>query len=54
MGTISSAIEKKGNNYLTVIKGLENKEAAMGTMWLQGIIDKITDNLLKIVTIQEC
>lgn len=54
IGKISSAIEKKGNNYLTVIKGLENKEAAMGTMWLQGIIDKITDNLLKIVTIQEC
>jgi len=49
MEIISSSIEKKGNNYLTVIKSLENKERAAGTMWLQGIVDEITDNLLKII-----
>ncbi len=49
MGIISSCIEKKGNNYLSVIKGLENKERAAGTMWLQGIVDEIADNLLEII-----
>ena len=49
MGIISSCIEKKGNNYLSVIKGLETKERAAGTMWLQGIVDEIADNLLEII-----
>jgi len=29
-------------NYISVIKGLENTSAELGTKWLQGIVDSVT------------
>ncbi|MBW2096466.1 MAG: hypothetical protein JRI80_16455 [Deltaproteobacteria bacterium] len=44
-GTFLAAVDRcmaeRGANYLEVIKGLNEKEAAPGTGWLQGIVDSI-------------
>ena len=38
--------EKSGMNYISVIKGLENKSSELGTKWLQGIVDSVTKGIL--------
>jgi len=38
---LDRAAEEQGEEYLEVIKGLDEKEAALGTGWLQGIVDTI-------------
>jgi bifunctional UDP-N-acetylglucosamine pyrophosphorylase / glucosamine-1-phosphate N-acetyltransferase len=38
--------EKSGMNYISVIKGLENKSSEIGTKWLQGIVDSVTKGIL--------
>ncbi|MBU4420985.1 MAG: protein GlmU [Proteobacteria bacterium] len=40
---IDSGIQKSGMNYISVIKGLENKSSELGTKWLQGIVDSVTE-----------
>jgi len=40
---IDSGIQKSGMNYISVIKGLENKSSELGTKWLQGIVDNVTE-----------
>ncbi len=42
---IDSGIEKSGMNYISVIKGLENTSAELGTKWLQGIVDSVTERV---------
>ena len=43
---IDSGIQKSGMNYISVIKGLENKSFELGTKWLQGIVDSVTEGIL--------
>ncbi|MDL1968333.1 MAG: protein GlmU [Deltaproteobacteria bacterium] len=42
---IDSGIQKSGMNYISVIKGLENKSSELGTKWLQGIVDSVTETI---------
>jgi len=44
---IDSGIKKSGVNYISVIKGLENKSSELGTKWLQGIVDSVTETIGK-------
>ena len=46
---INPGIKESGSDYISVIKGLESKDAESGTLWLQGIVDQITANILKII-----
>ena len=39
--------EKKGNDYINVIQGLDKKWGAKGTKWLQGIVDEINKKVLE-------
>jgi bifunctional UDP-N-acetylglucosamine pyrophosphorylase / glucosamine-1-phosphate N-acetyltransferase len=41
---IAKAIDKKGKNYIAVIKGLPEESSESGTRWLQSIIDRIVDD----------
>ena len=38
---------EKGNDYIAVIQGLDQKWSVMGTKWLQGIVDEINKNVLE-------
>ncbi len=46
---INPDIRESGSDYISVIKGLESKDAESGTIWLQGIVDQIILNVLKII-----
>lgn len=46
---IQQKIVESGGDYVTVIKGLVNSEATLGTEWLQGIVDEINDQIPKII-----
>lgn len=49
MERVDAGIRELGKNYIPVIKSLEGKDAKTGTLWLQGIVDQITVEALKIV-----
>lgn len=40
---IDFGIEKSGMNYISVIKELDNASSEIGTKWLQGIVDSVTE-----------
>ena len=42
---IDSGIQKSGTNYISVIKGLEDKSSEVGTKWLQGIVDNVSEEI---------
>jgi len=46
---ISAAIRQYGPDYITVIKNLASSEADLGTAWLQGIVDRVTSESVKIL-----
>ena len=46
---INPDIRESGSDYISVIKGLKSKDAESGTIWLQGIVDQIILNILKII-----
>lgn len=46
---IQQKIDEKGKNYIEVIKGLGNAEAAIGTEWLQGLVDEIIHQIQTII-----
>jgi bifunctional UDP-N-acetylglucosamine pyrophosphorylase/glucosamine-1-phosphate N-acetyltransferase len=46
---ISIGIKNSGKDYIPVIKGLEVEDTQIGTLWLQGIIDRITTKALEII-----
>lgn len=46
---ISIGIKNSGKDYIPVIKGLEVEDTQIGTLWLQGIIDRITIKALEII-----
>ncbi|NNL43390.1 MAG: hypothetical protein HKO79_12945 [Desulfobacterales bacterium] len=39
---INRAIKESGRDYIPVIKNISDKNAALGTKWLQGIVDNIS------------
>ncbi len=45
-GIIHHKISRGGKNYLQVIKSLDKRESAIGTQWLQNIVDDITRSSL--------
>jgi len=46
---IQQKIDEKGKPYIEVIKGLGNAGAAIGTEWLQGLVDEITNQIPNII-----
>ena len=46
---IQQKIDEKGKHYIEVIKGLVSAEAAIGTEWLQGLVDEITHQIQNII-----
>jgi bifunctional UDP-N-acetylglucosamine pyrophosphorylase/glucosamine-1-phosphate N-acetyltransferase len=39
--------EEKGNNYIKIIQGLDQKWSAIGSTWLQGMVDEINKEVLE-------
>ena len=46
LSTIGKRIERIGPSYIDVIQDLVPNEAAMGSFWLQQIVDQVTDRML--------
>jgi UDP-N-acetylglucosamine/UDP-N-acetylgalactosamine diphosphorylase len=46
---IISGIKTSGKDYISVIKGLNIEDSETGTRWLQGIVDRITAEILNII-----
>jgi hypothetical protein len=49
LNIIRKHIDEKGKDYLEVVKALDNREAAIGTKWLQGIVDEINSETLRLI-----
>jgi len=49
LGKIDIGIKTSGKDYISVIKGLSIEDKNAGTGWLQGIVDSITSEALKII-----
>ena len=49
---IDSGIQKSGMNYISVIKGLEDKSSELGTKWLQGIVDSVTEKIVNHISLK--
>jgi bifunctional UDP-N-acetylglucosamine pyrophosphorylase/glucosamine-1-phosphate N-acetyltransferase len=47
LGLIHGMIEERGRDYLEVIKAMDNEGAALGTQWLQGVVDEINTEAAK-------
>ena len=48
---IAKGINEYGKDYIAVIKNLNKEDAQTGTRWLQGIVDKVIAEILKIAPI---
>ncbi len=46
---LKNAIDQEGGSYLRVIKALDRQTAAIGTEWLQGIVDDVTSGSLEFI-----
>jgi UDP-N-acetylglucosamine/UDP-N-acetylgalactosamine diphosphorylase len=46
---ISKELDRKGKQYLTTIKGLSPKVSELGTRWLQGIVNEVTDGAFQLI-----
>jgi acetyltransferase-like isoleucine patch superfamily enzyme len=46
---IPGLMREKGRDYLEVIKAMDNERAALGTQWLQGLVDEINTEAAKII-----
>lgn len=49
LNIIRKGIDEKGKDYLGVIQGLDNRETAIGAKWLQGIVDEINSETLRLI-----
>jgi len=47
---IQKGIERKGKNYIQVIRDLEGYEANLGTEWLQGLVSEINSEALSFIS----
>jgi len=48
---IDKGVDQNGKQYLKVISGLNPKASEIGTRWLQGIVNEVTDGAFQIVPI---
>ncbi|MES0363407.1 MAG: UDP-N-acetylglucosamine pyrophosphorylase [Desulfobacteria bacterium] len=46
---LSGHIEERGSDYVAVIQGLDESCSAKGTKWLQGIVDDVNQQVLKLI-----
>jgi hypothetical protein len=46
---VQKGIKKSGLDYLSVIQRLPPSDAAIGTQWLQGIVDRVVNEALKLI-----
>jgi UDP-N-acetylglucosamine/UDP-N-acetylgalactosamine diphosphorylase len=46
---VHTGIEEAGLDYLSVIQGLAPSDAAIGTQWLQGIVDRVVAETLNLI-----
>ena len=46
---VQKGIKKSGLDYISVIQGLPPSDAAIGTQWLQGIVDRVVNAALSII-----
>jgi hypothetical protein len=46
---VQKGIKKDGLDYISVIQGLPPSDAAIGTQWLQGIVDRLVDVTLNMI-----
>jgi len=46
---VDKMMQKSGRDYLTVIKDMDDEDSALGTEWLQGLVDKINREAAKII-----
>ncbi|MCJ7617925.1 MAG: protein GlmU, partial [Desulfobacterales bacterium] len=49
---IDFGIEKSGVNYISVIKELDNASSEIGTKWLQGIVDNVTEGIFDHISLK--
>ena len=49
LNLLQQNIDEKGKNYLEIIKGLGTTECAIGTEWLQGLVDEIAHQIQNII-----
>ena len=49
LAELTDGIAKAGNDYLDVIRGLDQEQQETGTKWLQGIVDDILEKTLRII-----
>ena len=46
---VQKGIKKTGLDYISVIQGLPPSDAAIGTQWLQGIVDRVVNEALNVI-----
>ena len=46
---VQKGIRKSGLDYISVIQGLSPSDGVIGTRWLQGIVDRVTDDALSLI-----
>ena len=46
---VQKGIRKTGRNYISVIQGLPPSDGVIGTRWLQGIVDRVIDDALRVI-----
>jgi UDP-N-acetylglucosamine/UDP-N-acetylgalactosamine diphosphorylase len=46
---VHKGINKNGLDYIAVIQGLSPSDTTMGTRWLQGIVDRVTNDALNVI-----
>jgi UDP-N-acetylglucosamine/UDP-N-acetylgalactosamine diphosphorylase len=46
---IQQGVQKIGLNYISVIQGLPPSDGVIGTQWLQGIVERVTDDALSLI-----
>jgi hypothetical protein len=46
---IQKGIKKSGLDYISVIQGLPPADGVAGTQWLQEIVDRVTDDALRLI-----
>jgi hypothetical protein len=48
---VCKEVDQNGKHYLHVIKGFSSDAAEIGSRWLQGIVDEVTDGAFQIIPI---
>jgi len=46
---VLKSINRNGSDYITVIQGLSSSDATIGSQWLQGIVDRVTTDIIGVI-----